>query len=136
MKDTPTRIKIIRKGIEREQPETFAWGDLLFITDASCTEYDWLIVYDEFPKGSTGTRLHPVPHRPRHVVPCAQKRRLARPRPRRPSLDRSGHQLPHLAHRQPSRITPARRMTRMYDTPLMPADFLLAFFWQNSIMNA
>lgn len=57
MKDSPTRIKIIRKGIEREQPETFAWGDILFITDASCAEYDWLVVYDEFPKGSTGTIL-------------------------------------------------------------------------------
>ncbi len=31
------------------------WGDCIFRHDAHCTDYDWCVVYDDFPRGTTGT---------------------------------------------------------------------------------
>lgn len=53
----PTRIKVIRKSTKAspDQTESLLWGDCLFCTDAAMTDYDWVLVYDEFPRHSVGT---------------------------------------------------------------------------------
>ena len=53
----PTRIKVIRKSMKAspDQTESLLWGDCLFCTDAAMTDYDWVLVYDEFPRTPVGT---------------------------------------------------------------------------------
>ena len=53
----PTRIKVIRKSMKAspDQTESLLWGDCLFCTDAAMTDYDWVLVYDEFPRIPVGT---------------------------------------------------------------------------------
>ena len=53
----PTRIKVIRKSMKAspDQTEPLLWGDCLFCTDAAMTDYDWVLVYDEFPRTPVGT---------------------------------------------------------------------------------
>lgn len=52
----PTRIKVIRKSMKAspDQTESLLWGDCLFCTDAAMTDYDWVLVYDEFPRTPVG----------------------------------------------------------------------------------
>ena len=53
----PIRIKVIRKSTKAspDKTESLLWGDCLFCTDAAMTDYDWVLVYDEFPRNSIGT---------------------------------------------------------------------------------
>lgn len=44
-----TRIKVIQKG-QSDTPYTLERDGCLFIYDANCQEYDWLVVYDEIPR--------------------------------------------------------------------------------------
>ena len=49
------RIKYITRMVTGDgSAKPFRWGDCLFIADAACTDYDWLLVYDEMPR-SVGT---------------------------------------------------------------------------------
>lgn len=51
----PTRIKVIRKSMRLLRSNgTLLWGDCLFCTDAAMTDYDWVLVYDEFPRTPRG----------------------------------------------------------------------------------
>ena len=45
------RVKILSKfgNLENKTPECVERGGVLFINDALCREYDWLVVYDEMP---------------------------------------------------------------------------------------
>ena len=53
----PTRIKVIRKSTKASPDETdsLLWDGCLFCTDAAMTDYDWVLVYDEFPRHDIGT---------------------------------------------------------------------------------
>lgn len=48
------RVKVIQKGLSEEESYTVERDGCLFIYDTNCTQYDWLMVYDEVPK-CTGT---------------------------------------------------------------------------------
>ncbi len=53
-----TIIKVISHaltGYEGGKGPDIPWGDCIFRHDANCTEYDWCVVYDDFPRGTTGT---------------------------------------------------------------------------------
>lgn len=58
--NTPVRIKVIKKSITAHPApsENLLWDDCLFCSDAAMTEYDWVLVYDEFPRKSVGTISH------------------------------------------------------------------------------
>lgn len=43
------RVKVLQKGSSCS-PYTLERGGCLFIYDAACTDYDWLVVYDELPR--------------------------------------------------------------------------------------
>lgn len=47
-------IKVIQKNIG-SRPNVIERDGCRFIYDATCTDYDWLLVYDELPKKNTGT---------------------------------------------------------------------------------
>lgn len=51
------RIKYITRGVSAHPQDGGCTeiDDCLFIADAACTEYDWLVVYDEMPRGTVGT---------------------------------------------------------------------------------
>ena len=53
----PLRIKVVRKSTQASPDETDAllWDGCLFCTDAAMTDYDWVLVYDEFPRHDIGT---------------------------------------------------------------------------------
>lgn len=46
------RIKVLQKGLVAGRSETIERDGCLFIYDPTCTEYDWLLVYDELPKNA------------------------------------------------------------------------------------
>lgn len=48
------RVKLIEKSSQtgKEAKPTVVRGNCIFIRDAACTDYDWLVVYDELPKNS------------------------------------------------------------------------------------
>lgn len=48
------RIKYIGRGMFEGAPSSTV-GDCVFIYDSACQEYDWLVVYDEFPKEDVGS---------------------------------------------------------------------------------
>ncbi len=54
---SPIRIKVIRKSTKASPDETdsLLWDGCLFCTDAAMTDYDWVLVYDEFPRHDIGT---------------------------------------------------------------------------------
>lgn len=50
------RLKYISHGLaDAANGKPFAVGNCLFIPDANCTDYDWLVVYDDFPRPNVGT---------------------------------------------------------------------------------
>lgn len=52
------RIKYIHNGLinaENHKLPPIEVEDCVFIQDASCTDYDWLLMYDDFPRRSMGT---------------------------------------------------------------------------------
>lgn len=51
------RVKVLTKSYADEPPQETAvpWGRCDYIWNNFCTDYDWLIVYDEVPKGNSGT---------------------------------------------------------------------------------
>lgn len=55
--NTTIRIKLINRSIsEHPNPsKNLLWDDCLFCSDAAMTEYDWVLVYDEFPRRNVGT---------------------------------------------------------------------------------
>lgn len=55
--NTPIRIKVIHKSITAhpDTTENLIWDDCLFCKDAAMTEYDWVLVYDDFPRHAAGT---------------------------------------------------------------------------------
>lgn len=72
--EKPIRIKMIFKGV---QPESMAeypvvsWGNCEFWSCSDLTDYDWLIVYDEVPKETTGTvsnQTEPLMCSPDHTL--------------------------------------------------------------------
>lgn len=72
--EKPIRVKVIRKGMcsggsipEKDE----SWGNCLFIYDADCADYDWVVVYDEIPKGDVGTlrdQAEPLRCPPEHTL--------------------------------------------------------------------
>lgn len=57
-------VKCILPGMSEKRPadiegfdagSVFEWDDVLFINEASCREYDWLVVYDDMPRRSVGS---------------------------------------------------------------------------------
>lgn len=53
----PFRVKVIRKSFKGEEVKNppQMWGKCVFITDSSLTDYNWVLVYDEFPRENMGT---------------------------------------------------------------------------------
>ena len=52
------RIKYITHAMlsgERTALAPISWGDCLFIQDAECRDYDWVVVYDDMPRRDVGT---------------------------------------------------------------------------------
>ncbi|MGW8194434.1 MAG: glycosyltransferase family 10 domain-containing protein [Desulforhopalus sp.] len=57
------RVKFMHRGLERgnsikgflrQFPDSFPqWGNCLFVFDVDCRHYDWLVVYQDIPKGDT-----------------------------------------------------------------------------------
>ena len=58
-----TRVKVLFSGMSKEHPswdngEKNAFdkpGEIKFIADSRCEDYDWLVVYDDIPRHDTGT---------------------------------------------------------------------------------
>ncbi len=48
------KVKVIIKG-DGFIPWQMEWDGVLFVKDDTCRDYDWLLVYDEFPKVNTGS---------------------------------------------------------------------------------
>tara|TARA_X000001036_G_scaffold202098_1_gene189780 strand:- start:1767 stop:2831 length:1065 start_codon:yes stop_codon:yes gene_type:complete len=55
---TPIRVKFLSRGNRKDKQQLWLrqfpdneplWGNCLFIFDEDCTEYDWLVVYDDLP---------------------------------------------------------------------------------------
>lgn len=48
------RVKLIEKSAKtgKEAGSPIVRGNCIFIQDAACTDYDWLVVYDELPRNS------------------------------------------------------------------------------------
>ena len=47
----PTVIKVLQKTGRFADPKPFAYSpDYVFVHDAACEDYDWLVVYDEFER--------------------------------------------------------------------------------------
>ncbi len=60
-----TTIKFISHaltGFENGRGPDIVRGDCIFRQDAHCTDYDWLVVYDDFPRGTTGTLSQETEH--------------------------------------------------------------------------
>lgn len=52
------RIKVLGNSL-RVEWSSFSWpGGYEFVCDPSCTDYDWLVVYDELPSRDRGTVRH------------------------------------------------------------------------------
>lgn len=66
------RVKLIEKSIKAgaEAGSPIVRGNCIFIQDAACTDYDWLVVYDELPRNSGSiTNETEVLHCPReHTI--------------------------------------------------------------------
>jgi Glycosyltransferase family 10 (fucosyltransferase) C-term len=55
------RIKLVSKGLEAPPKEVYPeipWKDCLFLSDPNERNYDWLVVYDEFPRTSAGSIIN------------------------------------------------------------------------------
>lgn len=55
------RIKLINdalRHLENGRGEDVVWDDCVFVNDAYCRDYDWLLVYDDFPHADIGTIHH------------------------------------------------------------------------------
>lgn len=57
-----TRIKMVDNGLsDGPCPERdVIWEDCLFTHDATCEDYDWIVVYDDFPRRNIGTVIREV----------------------------------------------------------------------------
>ncbi len=49
------KIKVIYKGLSEDQAYQVVWKDHVFDYSPQCQDYDWILVYDEFPKNSVGS---------------------------------------------------------------------------------
>lgn len=49
------RIKVISRGLTIGAADFEYRPGYVFVTDPSCSDYDWLVVYDEMPSNSIGT---------------------------------------------------------------------------------
>lgn len=49
------RIKVLYRGARIGAPDFEYRPGYVFVYDPSCTDYDWLVVYDEMPPGDVGT---------------------------------------------------------------------------------
>ncbi len=63
------RVKVLKKSSEICN-QTLERGGCRFIFDASCREYDWLLVYDEMPRnvGSVVKETEPLACPKEHTV--------------------------------------------------------------------
>ena len=52
------RIKIISSWKTRFLPEKVIWKGVEFTRDPACTDYDWVMVYDELPRDMKYAELH------------------------------------------------------------------------------
>lgn len=59
------KVKFIAKSTSPKNISSRQIGDVLFVMDPSCSDYDWLVVYDEMPRGNCGSI-----HRGEEVLAC------------------------------------------------------------------
>lgn len=52
------KIKVLSRGAAVGAPDFEYCPGYIFAYDPSCTDYDWLVVYDEMPDGDAGTVLN------------------------------------------------------------------------------
>ncbi len=69
------KVKIISPWKRLENggflPTCQEWGDIIFSSDPDCREYDWALVYDDFPRGRFGTtvdELERIPCSPENTI--------------------------------------------------------------------
>ena len=51
----PVRIKVLFRGANADTPDFEYRPGFVFVFDPACTDYDWLVVYDEMPTSDVGT---------------------------------------------------------------------------------